>query len=248
MLQSLSVDFSWRANDLFSVLPISLGLICFVVYWFTSHSSRIKNYYYTKYKFDKAAYKHIFFTKISGFFILGVIPGGICVLFLPSVSLADYGLTLIPTTTLFSFVSFLALLVIVFPIIYISAKNPKNFSNYPQIRSKIWNKKILSIDAIGWVLYLLGYEFLFRGILLFSLVGAIGVWPAISINIALYSATHIPKGLDETIAAIPIGIVFCVLTLLSGTIWIAFFVHVAIALINSFTALKYNPATNFIKS
>jgi formate hydrogenlyase subunit 3/multisubunit Na+/H+ antiporter MnhD subunit len=96
-----------------------------------------------------SALKYLILAAIpSGFFILGVIPGGICVLFLPSVSLADYGLTIIPATTLFSFVSFLALLVIVFPIIYISAKNPKNFSNYPQIRSKIWNKKILSIKII----------------------------------------------------------------------------------------------------
>ena len=31
------------------------------------------------------------------------------------------------------------------------------------------------------------------------LIDPLGMWPAIAINIALYSATHIPKGLDETI-------------------------------------------------
>ena len=44
------------------------------------------------------------------------------------------------------------------------------------------------------------------------------MWPAIAINIALYSATHILKGLDETIGAIPLGFVLCLLTISSGTI------------------------------
>ena len=54
-------------------------------------------------------------------------------------------------------------------------------------------------EGLGWFIYLFGYELLFRGILLFPLVAAIGVWPAIGVNIALYSATHIPKGVEETI-------------------------------------------------
>ena len=46
----------------------------------------------------------------------------------------------------------------------------------------------------GWFLYLFGYEFLFRGVLLIPLIDPLGMWPAIAINIAVYSATHIPKG------------------------------------------------------
>lgn len=248
MFQSLSVDLSWKSKDLYSFLPIIVALIFFIMYWFISQSPKIKNYYYTKYSFDDASYKHIFFTKIAGFIVMGVIPVIICLFFLDSISLADYGLTIIPETTLFSIVWSVGLMIIVVPITYFSAKKPKNLINYPQVRSKIWNKKMLYLDAIGWFLYLFGYEFLFRGVLLIPLVGVIGVWPAIAVNIALYSTTHIPKGLDETIGAIPLGLVLCLLTLLSGTIWIAFFVHVAMAWTNTFTALKYNPETNYIKS
>ena len=96
-------------------------------------------------------------------------------------------------------------------------------------------------NALGWTIYLFGYEILFRGILLFPLVTEFGVWQAIAVNVALYSATHIPKGLDETIGAIPLGIVLSLLTLQTGTIWIAFLVHVTMALTNSFTALKHHP-------
>ena len=58
---------------------------------------------------------------------------------------------------------------------------------------------------------------------------------------AFYSATHIPKGLDETIGAIPLGAVLCLLTYASGTIWIAVIVHIAMAWANCLTALKPSP-------
>jgi membrane protease YdiL (CAAX protease family) len=64
----------------------------------------------------------------------------------------------------------------------------------------------------------------------------------------LYAATHIPKGLDETIGAILLGLVLCLLTLASGTIWIAFFVHLSMALTNCFTALKFHPEIHYAKN
>jgi membrane protease YdiL (CAAX protease family) len=129
----------------------------------------------------------------------------------------------------------------VVPLVYFSAKKEKNLVNYPQIRAKVWSKKLKTRNAIGWAAYLFGYEMLFRGVLLFPLYHEFGIWPAIAVNIALYSATHIPKGLDETIGAIPLGLVLCILTLLTGTIWIAFILHVIMAWTNTFTALKFNP-------
>ena len=141
----------------------------------------------------------------------------------------------------------LALSALTIPLAYFSAKKPKNLLNYPQIRAKVWTKKMVFINAVGWFLYLFGYEFLFRGVLLIPLIEPLGMWPAIAINVALYSATHIPKGLDETIGAIPLGFVLCLLTISSGTIWIAFIVHVFMAWTNTFTALKFHPDMQFQK-
>lgn len=248
MYNYLTIDLSWKDGDLKIFLPIILSLIFFVIYWFTAQSKLVKNYFYKKYTFDEAARKHIFFTKYFGFLSMGVFPSIICLFMLPEYSLADYGLTFIAETSFFSLVWILGLSLLVIPIAYMSAKKPKNMVNYPQIRSKIWTKKTIIINALGWALYLFGYEFLFRGTLLFPLVDTIGVWPAIGVNIALYSATHIPKGLDETIGAIPLGLVLCLLTLMSGTIWIAFLVHVAMAWTNSFTALKFNPEIHYQRS
>ncbi len=179
---------------------------------------------------------------------MGVAPLVTCLVLLEGSTPTDYGLTIIPETTFYSIVWTLGLSALVIPIAYFSAKKPKNLVNYPQIRAKEWTQRTVFINALGWALYLFGYELLFRGTLLFPLVDSVGVWPAIAINIALYSATHIPKGLDETIGAAPLGLVLCLLTIASGTIWIAFFVHVAMAWTNSFTALKFHPDIHYVGS
>jgi membrane protease YdiL (CAAX protease family) len=236
---------NWNEQELIGVLPILLTLLGFILFWFSAKSEKIKAHFYKNNDDDAASVKHIFFTKYFGFFAMGVFPTLVCLIFLPKYNLADYGLTFIPSTTLFSLYWTLGLCALVIPLAYISAKKPKNLINYPQIRAKIWTQKTVFIHAFGWFIYLFGYEFMFRGILLFPVVDAIGVWPAIAVNIALYSATHIPKGLDETIGAIPLGLVLCILTLASGTIWIALFVHVAMAWTNCFTALKFHPDIHY---
>jgi len=140
------------------------------------------------------------------------------------------------------------LMIIIIPIAFLSSGKPANLINYPQIRARLWTRKITVINIVSWIVYLFGYEFLFRGILLFPLAGELGVWPAVAINIAFYSITHVPKGLKETIGAIILGLVLCILTLASGTIWIAVLTHVALALTNSFTAMKYHPDMHCTKS
>lgn len=244
-MNTLEVDYNWSANSLTTCLPILLTLVFFVAYWFTAQSEKIKSKFYATHSFDVASVRHIFFTKYMGFILMGAVPTIICLAFIPQYTLADYGLTFIAETSLFSLVWTLGLSALVIPLAYFSAKKPKNLVNYPQIRAKLWSNKTVFINALGWFLYLFGYEFLFRGTLLFPLVDTLGIWPAIAINVALYSATHIPKGLDETIGAIPLGLVLCVLTVESGTIWIAFLVHVAMAWTNSFTALKFHPDIHY---
>jgi membrane protease YdiL (CAAX protease family) len=168
-----------------------------------------------------------------------------CLLWLPSYAIQDYGLRVDQKSILFSLESILVLAIILIPIVSINAKKTKNLKNYPQIRRKIWTRKTVFINAFGWFIFILAYEFLFRGILLFPLLDSIGVWPAIAINSSLYAATHIPKGVEETIGALLFGTLICVITIISGSIWVAFIAHLTIAWTNSFTALKYHPSIHF---
>jgi membrane protease YdiL (CAAX protease family) len=248
MIQVQTTDFSWQQGDMVSFLPIMLATVFFAMYWFTAKSEKIKNRFYSKYDMDKASVNHITFNRLVGFVAMGVLPGIIALILLPGYSLSGLGLGCKPETLLYTLAWTIGLSAIVMPLAYISAKKPRNLVNYPQIRAKVWTNRIVVINALGWALYLLGYEFLFRGILLFPLTEQLGVWPAIAVNIALYSAAHIPKGLEETIGSIPLGMVLCLLTLASGTIWIAFLVHLAMALTNSFTALKFHPEIHYQKA
>jgi membrane protease YdiL (CAAX protease family) len=88
-----------------------------------------------------------------------------------------------------------------------------------------WNASSLILAAGGWVLYLAGYEFLFRGVLLMGTYTAWGLWPAVVINLALYSALHLPKGLKEAAATIPFGALVCYLTIESQSILPAIILH-----------------------
>lgn len=245
---SYDLDLTWTQETTRIFVPIVSALVFFVMYWFTAQSEKIKQSFYEKNDHDTASVKHIFFTKYFGFIAMGVLPTIVCLIAIPEISLADYGLTIIPETTLFTVVWTVGLCALVIPLASFSARKPKNLVNYPQIRAKNWNNSIYFKNLLGWALYLFGYEFLFRGILFVPLVEPLGIWPAIAINIALYSATHIPKGLDETIGAIPLGLVLCLLTAASGTIWIAFIVHVAMAWTNSLTALKHHPEIHYRKN
>lgn len=234
-------DLSWKTKDLLVFLPIILSTFCFSLFWFVSKSNKIKDIYYFKYDKNVASAKHILFTKYFGLFAMGILAPVVLMIAMPDYSFAEIGLTFYKETALETGLWILGLSALTIPIVYFSAKKPKNLVNYPQIRSEIWTQKLMFQNALGWASYLFGYELLFRGVLLFPLADELGVWVAIAVNVALYSATHIPKGLDETIGAAPLGLVLCLLTLQTGTIWIAFIVHVVMALTNSFTALHYHP-------
>lgn len=235
----------WKVTDTIVILPILLTLICFVLYWFVAKSSKIKALFYKNNSEDEASVNHIFFTKYFGFISMGIIPAIICFIVIQDFSFSQIGLTFISETSFFSLVWIIGLSTLVIPLASFSARKPQNLVNYPQIRAKNWTKVIIFKNLLGWALYLFGYELLFRGILFMMLVEPLGLWAAIAINVALYSVTHIPKGLDETIGAILLGLVLCLLTAASGTIWIAFFVHLAIAWTNSLTALKYHPEIHY---
>src|SRR4030095_10587188 len=241
MPQVSIIDSSWKNSDFKILLPIFLSFIVFTFYWLTIHLSTFKKYFFSKYSFDEASIKYSFFNKCFGFITLGIIPSFICFIFIPEYSLTDLGLTIIPEKIIFTLTWICCLGIIVIPLVYINAKKPQSQIHYPQLRIKVWNGRIIFVYCFGWTLYLLGYEFLFRGIFLFPLVDSLGMWPAIIINIILYAASHIPNGIIQTVGAIPLGLVFCLLTLSSGTIWIAYFVHLIIAITNSAVAFKFHP-------
>lgn len=238
----MNYDFSWKESDFVPFFTIITATLFFSIYWFIFASEKIKLNFYKKYPDnDQGTIRHVLFTKYAGFVLMGVIPAVLFLIFVPKYTLSDYGIAFNKGTNLITLYWCLGLGAIIIPMNFFAARRPKTFGMYPQIRAKEWDRSLVFRYSLAWCAYLFGYEFLFRGVLFIPLVDTMGVWPAIAINIALYAATHIPKGMDETIGAAPLGLVLCLITLQTGTIWVAFVVHVFLALSNSLFALKFHP-------
>ncbi|MEN8138218.1 MAG: CPBP family intramembrane glutamic endopeptidase [Bacteroidota bacterium] len=246
MFEFFNIDMAFNRLDLRVVIPVIGTLLGFMVFWFTQKSDKLKEQYREKYGEDRGSANFIMFTRYLGAFSMGVLPASIFFIVFPETTFLKLGMGVYTETLISTIVWIVGLSIVIIPIVYFSAKKSENLTNYPQIRSRVWNRKMVLGNLASWAVYLLGYEFLFRGLLLFPLVEELGLWPAVAINIALYSGTHIPKGLSETTGAIPLSIVLCLLSVNTGTIWIAYFVHLVMAWTNTTVALKYNSEMQFV--
>jgi membrane protease YdiL (CAAX protease family) len=178
----------------------------------------------------------VLYTRFNGVIIFGLIPL-LIIHQSTDISFADLGFSGFSRESLLWITVFL---IVFLPVNFFNSKSKENLRMYPQIRKMEWSRGLLLISAFSWVLYLLAYEFLFRGVLLFSSLALLGYWPAILLNAGIYSLAHFPKGPKETYGAIPMGIILSVLTIKTGSIWIAFFAHVILALSNEWYSLWFH--------
>jgi membrane protease YdiL (CAAX protease family) len=246
-METYAIDFSISDNELLTTLAVGVGALCFLFYWFFTHAEGTKQWFFKRNNHDAAWTKYIFFCKLFGFTFLGIIPVTVLLIVFPDLTLKYFGVYFDSKTALFSLMWIIALWVPIVLLTYNYTKNPKHHGFYPQIRANNWNVNRLFVSLFGWTIYTLGYEILFRGVLFVPLVQMFGMWPAIAINIALYSISHVPKGLQDVMGSILMGTVLCILTLKSGTIWISFFAHVSIGVTSTFTGIKYNESMTYFK-
>ena len=238
-----TTTFAWQPGDFAVVLAIGLLTVGFVTYWFLAESPTLRRRI-SGVKEAKANTCWVVFQKLTGFVFFGVIPLLVVLATLPY-TITDYGLGFANTPA--SLLWVVGLACVIFPLNIKAAKRPKNLAYYPMIRAQRWHPSLVLTNALATTAYLFAYELLFRGIVLSVCVATLGVWPAIAINIALYSTTHLPKGPAETIGAIPFGLLVCYITLSTGTIWVAVVVHIILSLSNDYLSVHYNPSMQFIR-
>ena len=130
---------------------------------------------------------------------------------------------------------------------YLNAGRVDNLVMYPEIRKKEWTPSLIALSALSWIFYLFAYEFLFRGILFIPALELLGFWPAIVLNTGIYSLVHVPKGIKESIGAIFLGFLLCLLVVRTGSFWIAFFSHVVLALSSEWFSIYANPEMRIIR-
>jgi membrane protease YdiL (CAAX protease family) len=160
--------------------------------------------------------------KLTGFLMLGLVPA---LLVLMVFDFMPWQETVISSKSGYWWIWMLVVSVLLIVLNLYNSKSPDLRAFYPELHLKHWTLGSLGIASAGWIIYLAGYEYLFRGILLSGCINAYGMWPAIVINIALYSSLHLYKGLKEAVAAIPFGAFLCYITIESQSVLPAILVH-----------------------
>jgi len=206
-------DFSWNSDDTHFITALVWSVVGFASYYFLSLNKSLTKKISRLNPGLNDQVKYVVLQRSWGLLFLGVMSCLIIALILKN-SLADFGLGL-------SFYaappwwSYLSIPLIVVAVYFTSSK-PGNLALYPQMRIKEWTPGILVLSSISWIFFLIAYEFLFRGFLLFSSLEVLKPWPAIALNCSIYAFAHFYKGPGETFGAIPLGFLLCYLTLITG--------------------------------
>ena len=180
--------------------------------------------------------------KITGFLLFGAIP---FILFATTSGLHPSETILTTGKSGHYWYVLLSTLIIITLLTFNGSKKKAIQEKSPRIRIKKWTVKYCIIAITGWLIYILGYELLFRGILWLVCFSAFGFWVALLINIVLYAAVHLDQGLAMSLGAIPFGILLCLLTFLTGSFLFAFLIHGWLAVSTEIFSVYNNPDLSF---
>ena len=173
--------------------------------------------------------------RLTGFLFFGVIPYLILRLSLPSFCWRDLGIVFPPPSWWLPSLFFWLTIVLLVSRV---AGSPASLAQYPQMRRVTWTPAMVLLNAVTWALYLAGYEFLFRGLLIFPLLPVLGTGGTLVLNLVLYALAHLHKGWREVGGSFVFGAILVAATIFSGSLLISFFSHLVLALSNGFFAAR----------
>jgi membrane protease YdiL (CAAX protease family) len=215
---------------------LSVAVLQTISWYFTSRRFFRENLFDFVTNFqDPFLIEHLYW--FVGDFITFVLPSVILIKFYFKESLSEYGFRIgdwklgIRFTLLF--------LLIMIPIIwFISASN--DFSQkYPHFSTAKDSWKIFFIYEAGMFIYMIAWEFIWRGFMLFGLEKKFGYY-AILIQMIPFVILHNGKPFLETIGAIPGGIALGLLALRTRSFYYCIAVHLGVMYsIDIFSVLRY---------
>ncbi len=237
----LSILNTSSVSEAFFIIPLVTA--SFFIHHFISRSKTVASWFDTQFGYPHAEVRLIVFQRLLAFLLFGVVPV-LIILIQPGVSLSDYNISteISRTDVLYA----LLICAFILPLVYFFSRKPANLKTYPLFRLKVWDYRLVMLSFSLWIVYLLVYEFMFRGILLYACIHSFGIPAALIINICMYALFHLPKGIAETLGAIPFGLVLCLLVIRLDSVWVAVFIHIILALANDWFSMKAHPEMKFV--
>jgi membrane protease YdiL (CAAX protease family) len=179
---------------------------------------------------DLDYYKIIYHNSMS--FILFFCLGTLFVKFVMKKNLKDYGLCL-GEKKIGKYIMLLAIVVV--PIITLTVLlSPEMIQTYPLVDLNVYNKWWQwALYFFSYVLYYIGWEFIFRAVLLFGVKDRFGFLGAIFVTALISALIHTSiagfgKPMVETLSAIFAGFIFAGITLRTKSIYYSLFIHILV--------------------
>jgi len=217
---------------------VAVTLLSLVVHGLLRSSAGVRASFCRKCGEATGQARMVLFGRLSGVLLLGLVPAAAALAV--GQRLSDLGLNFGRPGRVFGYGAALAAVLVAVNVL--AGKNAAHLAAYPEIRLARWTPGLLAASASGWAAYLVAYEFLFRGFFLFSLAAAAGLGWAVAADTAVYALAHLPKGVRETLGAIPLGGVLCLVSFDVGNIWPAVLAHLGLALSGEWLSLARNPS------
>jgi membrane protease YdiL (CAAX protease family) len=226
-----------------AILMIPLVTACFLIHYFISGSEVVAGWFRSRFRAGSPEIRLVVFHRLLAVFLFGVVPVTVTI-FLPGVMLEDYGIGV--SISLKDVLYALPFAAVFPPLSYFFSRRSDNLNHHPQFRVKEWDYGLFLLSVTLWIAYLLAYEFMFRGVLLYSCIRSFDIPAALVINISLYTLVHLPRGITETIGAIPFGLILCLVVIRLESVWAAIFIHSILAVSNEWFSLRAHPDMVFI--
>ena len=176
-----------------------------------------------------------FYWFFCSFFMLGVIPLLIGRFGLKQ-SLRDWGVGL--GDWKFGLLVTLALYLLFLPILIYVSTDPAFQAKYPLFRAatkSIWHFRLFEM---AYAIYFIGWEFMYRGFMLFGLKPKLGYY-AVFIQTIPFAIMHFGKPQAENLAAVGAGVILGYLALPTRSFWYGWLLHAAIAVTNDLLAVYH---------
>lgn len=110
----------------------------------------------------------------------------------------------------------------------------------PRRRQDVWGFQLLAVTA-G-----ITEEIVFRGFLIGVFALFMPVWPAAGLALALFVVAHVYQGWKGLLRILPISIVLTVIFVLSGSLWPAILLHIAVDVLSGLMVWHLLPREGFV--
>jgi membrane protease YdiL (CAAX protease family) len=112
---------------------------------------------------------------------------------------------------------------------WIGSRDPAVRNFYPFSREALRSRRAFASYELAYIiLYYPAWEFLYRGILFFPLIPAIGLVPALGVETLLSTLYHIGHPPSEILAAVGAGVIFGLIAFWTGSFFYTALLHAAV--------------------